>query len=317
MKLKLLIFLSSFVLLSSSLFIYVNSANLKLYKEKDSVDFKNKCLKISYDILSDYKTEDCNSKFSKVYLWNDKIVGNLKIKLIPESDKLNITSFPKSFLSQLCDIEILDDYENFETYKLKSYLEKELQNYKNSLTLEFDYTFYGFRNINLKNYDYFYEIFDFENLNSFYSEKNKLQEIKTYAEYKKLFGFNYDTLFPLYNLESCINVNFISEELLRKLINLDFFNIKNSESKIHKLFETRNLRKLDDENLRNILGLNKNHKIFKFLGCKTWFWKIEISDLENSKNCFNLIFCIIPEDEDFSSDYKKSKNKDLRILKIE
>ena len=65
------------------------------------------------------------------------------------------------------------------------------------------------------------------------------------------------------------------------------------------------------------MALNKNHVLYKFLGCKTWFWKIEINDLENSKNCFNLIFCIIPEDEDFSSGYKKLKNKELRILKIE
>lgn len=316
MKLNLLVFLSSSVLLILSLFVYVNSRNLKLREEKNYADFKNKCLKISYDILNDYKTEDCNSKFSKVYLWNDKVIENLKIKLIPESDKLNITSFPKSFVNELCDIKTLNDYKNVENFKLKSQLEKELQNYKNSFP-EFDYTFYGFRNINLKNYDYFYEILDSKNLNTFYSEKNKLQEIKTYAEYKKLMSFNYESLFPLYNLESCINVNFISEELLRKFINLDFFYIKNSESKIYKLSEERKSKELDDEKFRNILSLNKNHTIFKFLGCKTWFWKIEINDLKNSKNCFNLVFCIVPEDEDFSADYKKSKNKELRILKIE
>ena len=317
MKFNILIFLPSSVLLTLSLFVYINSMNLKLCKEKDSADFKTKCLKISYDILNDFKTDDCNSKFSELYLWNDKIIENLKINLISESDKLNITSFPKNIVSELCDIDFLDTYNNFETPRLKFQLEKDFQNYKNSCPSELDYTFYGFRNINLVGYDYLYEILDLKKLNIMENEKLKLKEIKTYAELKKLNSLNYDVLFPLYNLESCININFVSEEFFRKFINLKFFNIKNSEQKIHKICEVRNLKEIDDENLKNILALNKNHVLYKFLGCKTWFWKIEINDLENSKNCFNLIFCIIPEDEDFSSGYKKLKNKELRILKIE
>lgn len=316
MKFNILIFLPSSVLLALSLFVYINSMNLKLYKEKDSADFKTKCLKISYDILNDFKSDDCNSKFSELYLWNDKIIENLKINLIPESDKLNITSFPKNIVSELCDIDFLDTYNSFETSRLKFQLEKDFQNYKNSCPSELDYTFYGFRNMNLADYDYLYEILDLKKLNVLENEKLKLKEIKTYAELKKLNSLNYDVLFPLYNLESCININFVSEEFFRKFINLKFFNIKNSEQKIHKICEVRNLKEIDDENLKNILALNKNHVLYKFLGCKTWFWKIEIRDLKNSKNCFNLIFCIIPE-EDGSSDYKKLKTKELRILKIE
>ena len=249
MKFNILIFLPSSVLLTLSLFVYINSMNLKLCKEKDSADFKTKCLKISYDILNDFKTDDCNSKFSELYLWNDKIIENLKINLISESDKLNITSFPKNIVSELCDIDFLDTYNNFETPRLKFQLEKDFQNYKNSCPSELDYTFYGFRNINLVGYDYLYEILDLKKLNIMENEKLKLKEIKTYAELKKLNSLNYDVLFPLYNLESCININFVSEEFFRKFINLKFFNIKNSEQKIHKICEVRNLKEIDDENL--------------------------------------------------------------------
>lgn len=92
---------------------------------------------------------------------------------------------------------------------------------------------------------------------------------------------------PLYNLY------FMDEGFIRSILQL--CKISNSEEKSRNLFEAICTKKLCNEDLYEIIGVNKDHKVFEFLGLKTVFWNVKLS-IDNT--IIDAVFAAIPSKKD-------------------
>lgn len=269
----------------------------ELNAENKRLEFKYESLKVFEKILSEFQSTECNSKFSKIYSWNESEYENLKIKFIPESDKINVFTFPEYFLKEL------------EAEQIISINDIEKLNYEISKNPEL--TKYGYANINFFFQSRVANFLQFD-LNKFNEEKLFNLNIKNQGDFLRTAGNDFEKLFPFVNAESMINVNFVDKKLLEKILFSKKFNIKNPGTKLSEILLLRESQEINSESLKNILRVSENDEINKFLGVKTWFWKIEINSLENEKLNFEAVICIIPETENL----EKNRDIKIRILKI-
>ena len=114
------------------------------------------------------------------------------------------------------------------------------------------------------------------------------QLIKTETEYNLFCGINYSEIFPYINLDAAINVNFIDEDCLYKLINYAGFELTSKKRKVDTLLSLRETRELTQDDIITILGISKNDELYYYLGSKTWFWKISIQG--KTQDC-HVILC--------------------------
>lgn len=114
------------------------------------------------------------------------------------------------------------------------------------------------------------------------------QYLKNETEASLYFGLDYDLLKPYVSIEPSININFADEAFITSLLSLKRFNLPNYQQKAAALFEERNNGTLDSEKICNILGISNNDELYYYIGCKTFFWKVEIS--YNTSCCTYIIF---------------------------
>lgn len=114
------------------------------------------------------------------------------------------------------------------------------------------------------------------------------QYLKNETEASLYFGLDYDLLKPYVSVEPSININFANEEFITSLLSLKRFNLPNYQQKAAVLFDERSTGTLNSEKICNILGISNNDELYYYIGCKTFFWKIEIS--YNTTSCTYIIF---------------------------
>lgn len=114
------------------------------------------------------------------------------------------------------------------------------------------------------------------------------QYLKNETEASLYFGLDYNLLKPYVSVEPSININFANEDFITSLLSLKKFNLPNYQQKAAALLEERNIGTLDSEKICNILGISNNDELYYYIGCKTSFWKIEIS--LNTTSCTYIIF---------------------------
>lgn len=113
-------------------------------------------------------------------------------------------------------------------------------------------------------------------------KQKKVYDDKSYRS--MLTGFNkeipnYVTIIPTWN------VNFTPESLIRTVLSKKYNNkhIQDYMEKITSILNLRIDREITDKMLQNILKLRKEEKtVLTYLGTKTTFWQIDISDSKNN-----------------------------------
>ena len=111
---------------------------------------------------------------------------------------------------------------------------------------------------------------------------------------------NLTDLFPLVNTLPQVNVHYIPEELLSAI--LKAFKIKNSDEKAAIIAYTAAQEGLIKQQLQNILSVPEDHRIYKFLGVQTTFWRISY---RYNSYVVTAVFAGIPDKEKGNDEVEK------------
>jgi hypothetical protein len=99
-------------------------------------------------------------------------------------------------------------------------------------------------------------------------------------------------LFPLMNVEPAMNVNFVDPLILRELIAYPDYHLSGATAKADSILSTRLGREIKPQDLSFLFGVEANHILLQYFGCRTWFW--EISAEKDNRRCV-LVVAALPE----------------------
>lgn len=120
------------------------------------------------------------------------------------------------------------------------------------------------------------------------------QRIVKQAQMREFLGTDYDTLFPAFNAEPSMNVNFVPERILREILSYPDYEIQNPSSKAESILAARELGPIDGKDLSITLGVEDDNRVLCYFGSITWFREIL---LEDSDGYISAIIARIPPDE--------------------
>ena len=121
-------------------------------------------------------------------------------------------------------------------------------------------------------------------INPKYADNTKIEQIEN--------DFGDNSFFPVINEFPAYNLFAMNIDFLTAI--LSFHKISEAEDKAEKI---KNLtpENLSDEKLCEILGVQRNHSVFDFLGTKTVFWNVSFE----TEDCMaNAVFAAIPQKND-------------------
>jgi hypothetical protein len=103
---------------------------------------------------------------------------------------------------------------------------------------------------------------------------------------------NENELFPVMNSLPSMNVNNMRRELLEALLSIPSWKISAASDKAKRLSEESERGAIGNGVLRTVLALPETHKVYRYLGVKTQFWRVSYryEDLRVS-----IILAAIPE----------------------
>ena len=283
---------------------FIKTVNISVSKKISSINEKKKTDVILDSIYEDIKNDvssEGDSLFDSVWDRNNSTEDGYLITLESLSGKINLNFLDSKVLlesglpSVFNDSKSIIEIENLRSERLL-YSYEEIKDYISEENFSKYFSFYGFANINIMNatslellVNYLTDSFYGTELNQ---KRNILlankQLIKTETEYNLFCGINYSEIFPYINLDAAINVNFIDEDCLYKLINYAGFELTSKKRKVDTLLSLREKRELTQEDIITILGITKNDELYYYLGSKTWFWKISIQG--KTQDC-HVILC--------------------------
>lgn len=283
---------------------FIKTVNISISKKISSINEKKKIDVILDSIYEDIKNDvssEGDSLFDSVWDRNNSTEDGYLITLESLSGKINLNFLDSKVLlesglpSVFYDSKSIIEIENLRSERLL-YSYEEIKDYISEENFSKYFSFYGFANINIMNATSL-ELLVNNLTDSFYGtelnqKRNILlankQLIKTETEYNLFCGINYSEIFPYINLDAAINVNFIDEDCLYKLINYAGFELTSKKRKVDTLLSLREKRELTQEDIITILGITKNDELYYYLGSKTWFWKISIQG--KTQDC-HVILC--------------------------
>ncbi len=113
-------------------------------------------------------------------------------------------------------------------------------------------------------------------------QKNPLKRLVPSGQLHEFLKDDYEALYPIINAEPLFNVNFVSEDILREIINYPYTD-QGEDKHINPtvadwIIHMREQRELTETDLENTIKPRyKTARIGQFLGTRTWFWKITIA----------------------------------------
>lgn len=283
---------------------FIKTVNISVSKKISSINEKKKIDVILDSIYEDIKNDvssEGDSLFDSVWDRNNSTEDGYLITLESLSGKINLNFLDSKLLlesglpSVFYDSKNIIEVENIRSERLL-YSYEEIKDYISEENFSKYFSFYGFANINIMSATSL-ELLVNNLTDSFYGtelnrKRNILlankQLIKTETEYNLFCGINYSEIFPYINLDAAINVNFIDEDCLYKLINYAGFELTSKKRKVDTLLSLRETRELTQDDIITILGISKNDELYYYLGSKTWFWKISIQG--KTQDC-HVILC--------------------------
>ena len=271
---------------------FIKTVNISVSKKISSINEKKKIDVILDSIYEDIKNDvssEGDSLFDSVWDRNNSTEDGYLITLESLSGKINLNFLDSKVLLEsglpfvFYDSKSIIEIENLRSERLL-YSYEEIKDYISEENFSKYFSFYGFANINIMNATSL-ELLVNQKRNILLANK---QLIKTETEYNLFCGINYSEIFPYINLDAAINVNFIDEDCLYKLINYAGFELTSKKRKVDTLLSLREKRELTQEDIITILGITKNDELYYYLGSKTWFWKISIQG--KTQDC-HVILC--------------------------
>ena len=113
---------------------------------------------------------------------------------------------------------------------------------------------------------------------------------------RDLLRFNtpeYKGFHRLFTTQPQININTVPEKVLHAFIFNSTFSIPKPADTLSRILRRRTIGSISKNEIPTLLGLTDPHPIEKYLGDKTYFWKIEV---QNEKNRLTCITAILPPD---------------------
>lgn len=107
-------------------------------------------------------------------------------------------------------------------------------------------------------------------------------------------GPDYDTLFPVMNVEPTLNVHFLDPAVMRDLLSYPDWKLPHPAQTADTILSERGTSELTAERLRQIIGAAEDNRIYQYFGVKTWFWRVTVS---NGSGELELIVARLPPAE--------------------
>lgn len=117
------------------------------------------------------------------------------------------------------------------------------------------------------------------------------QILQTEDEFKMFCGISYDKIYPYINTEPAMNVQFVEPDVLRSILSDADYNLAGAVQKTKQLLALRESRELTEDDIVNVLGIDRTNRLYYFFGTITWFWQIEA---ENDDAACTEIICRMP-----------------------
>ena len=126
------------------------------------------------------------------------------------------------------------------------------------------------------------------------------------TDLKQFLGLDYETLFPVMNVEPTFNVHFLEPLVLSALVSFPDFKIANPRQAAQGILDSRAGVELTSASLRRIVGAPEDNGVFQYLGVVTWFWKISVS-LEASR--LEVVVARLPSDDESPPRFQKIEER--------
>ncbi len=144
------------------------------------------------------------------------------------------------------------------------------------------FTAYGYANINATDEFALRKLFAIRTGNEARGEMfhGRVQELLTARkilkpeELRTFLGADYEQLFPLMGVDPMLNVHFTDPLLLGALLSHPDLKIPNPDGVLQQILLSRENGELTAEELARIIGVDRDNRIFQYLGVITWFWKV-------------------------------------------
>ncbi len=317
----ILLFLSSIIIgLMSFLRISQDRSNRfeETYAREEKLDLQVMDL---IGILSDDPTPEADSRFDPVWAYvENHNTENLSLKLEDVSSRFNLNFIRTKMIEESSFKGMMNTGTSPEELKLfrgeeglftdinlgyDQFFEKEI--------LEKYFTVYGYANLNVTYEDSLKKLYEYnvslEGSSVFLGSIQQFVSTRTIAdtaEMKRILGVHYDSLYPLVNIESLMNINFVPEEVLLAVLSYPYGGEKHEDSSAFYdvIRAERSSFEFSSDRLDSLLQLEEDYlRIKEYLGTKTWFWKINA--IEGNRG-IEVIIALLPNE---NSDDREKKYK--------
>ncbi|MBN2651893.1 MAG: hypothetical protein JXR63_05870 [Spirochaetales bacterium] len=122
-----------------------------------------------------------------------------------------------------------------------------------------------------------------------------------YEGLKGFFGAEFEAVYPVINVQPLLNVNFVDEELLKKILSYPFGGkeILNFGAIAQTIVNARESRAIDMEYLRGVVSAgDESLRVYEYLGVNTWVWEIEICFVDERVERFYVLKVLSVNGED-------------------
>ncbi|MDR1909640.1 MAG: hypothetical protein LBQ35_06985 [Spirochaetaceae bacterium] len=246
-----------------------------------------------------------NSPDDPVWGWNGREIEGFRVSVYPLSDRLNLNFVRKNILENT-RLAILfapgRDPGELQQFREDRGLSLFIEDYRPFFAVDDPSPFfscYGWANVNL--------IDEFaarklartltgrdaaaEEVRAAIQKLLMEQRICGPENLEALLGINHDRLFPWFNAEPLININFAEPALLRELLSYDAYGVKSVSSRLAEIAVRREAGGIAAGDIPRILGVAGGGPLGHYLGSITWFWEIRVSRGERSRR---TVACRLP-----------------------
>ncbi|MCK7473667.1 MAG: hypothetical protein MZV49_09340 [Rhodopseudomonas palustris] len=108
-------------------------------------------------------------------------------------------------------------------------------------------------------------------------QKREAMELLSQEELESLLAPQKEKLADIISIVPQWNVNHVDALLLTGLVSYEPFKIKNASTIAASILATRQYRPLTQKQLVDLTGPDAKHRLFTWLGARSWFWSVTIS----------------------------------------
>ena len=286
-----LVFLSVFALAAGYM---VKAAGLTASRSRTASDARSQIEKVLDEAAADLKadrTPRSDSRFDAFWLWNGRTEDGCSVTLRSLSSSLN-PNFLRNDIYEKTELRTLflpgRNAQQFRQYREDNGLVFTAADCKDFFSAKIYDTYfspYGWANINTTD-EFAVRMFAASLTGSEADGEMFRQKVRTLLidkrllqteeEFKMFCGISYDKVYPYINTEPLMNVHFVEPVVLKSILSYPDYNLAGAAQKAKTLLALRESRELTEEDIMNVLGIDRTNRLYYFFGTITWFWQIEV-----------------------------------------